>query len=338
MFHFKIESIRREIEGVYSIVLHPVEDGFTYLPGQFITFFYHHHGKEVRRSYSFSSIPSEPLTITVKRQDNGVFSRYLIDRAKVGDVLLGDKAAGFFILPVSTSFEQVFLFTAGSGITPVFSILKHLLFHCPDKKVVLIYSNSARDKTIFYDELIHLADDYKDRFILYFLFSNSAHLLEARLSKARVGELLQAYSISGSGRLHYICGPRAYMFMVGYGLVEAGVPDEAIKKEIFSFEKKEIRAKPLDTGKHTVNITIGSNTYSANVKFPESILHSALAMGVPLPYSCEVGQCGRCAAICTSGNIWMSQNEVLTPTDLKNSLVLTCTGFPIGGDVSLTIL
>jgi ring-1,2-phenylacetyl-CoA epoxidase subunit PaaE len=163
-----IKKIHEEIKGFKTFVF---EDGhnINYKPGQYLTLVATMNNEEVRRSYSITSSPylQEPLTIGVKRVENGLFSRLLIDNAKAGDELTTIGAGGFFILPQNTeAYKQVFFFAAGSGITPVFSLIKTTLHAYAHLSVVLIYSNASPSKTIFFGELMKLKKEFAQRFHL----------------------------------------------------------------------------------------------------------------------------------------------------------------------------
>ncbi|MDO9375426.1 MAG: ferredoxin--NADP reductase [Ferruginibacter sp.] len=318
---------------------HQVPD---YKAGQFLTFiFTRSNGEEVRRNYSISSSPvlDEPLTITVKRIANGEFSRYLCDIVQEGDELKVLGAAGFFLLPASTQFiNQLFFFAAGSGITPVISLIKTALFENPEQRLVLLYSNKKKATTIFYDKLIALQDQYPGRLIIEFIFSTTVNLLTARLNAHFLGTIIASHQqFPDEQVLFYVCGPLDYMRLVTIFLQTSGVPATHIRKEIFHIEQPTKRPQPPDQDEHKVTLHYHNSTYNFTAKYPTTILQAAKQQGIKLPYSCESGQCGTCVARCTSGKVWMYNNEVLTDDELGKGLVLTCTGFPIAGHVSLHV-
>lgn len=336
-----IEQIHEEIEGFKTFTFKDGH-GIEYKSGQYITFVRKTLQEETRRSYSIVSSPqlNEPLTIGVKRIENGIFSRELIDHAKPGDELLTTGAGGFFTLPNDMSnIQQIFFLAAGSGVTPIYSLLKTVLRFHPHIHVVLIYSNPSPPKTIFFQQLNELKQKFAERFHLQFLFSNSIDLLMARLNRELLVELTKAHSaFSFDQTLFYICGPEPYMRMCTYTLQEENVPKENIRKEDFAIHSKHLpKNLPPDTVSHFVSIQYGNENYQLKVEYPNSILKAAKKQNINLPYSCEVGRCGNCVAKCTEGKVWLSYNEVLTEKDLQNGLTLTCVGHPIGGDVKLKI-
>jgi ferredoxin-NADP reductase len=338
-----ITAIRQETPGVKTFLL-AAEDGSTisYAAGQFITFVLDHHGKEERRSFSISSAgaASNPLTITVKRVDNGIYSRFLHDKARVGDKLQTTGAAGLFTLPQNLEpYRQVFFFAAGIGITPIFSLIKSLLNTHSDAQAVLIYSSTNKEDTVFHKELDALAASYPHQFKIAYLFSSSFDLSRARLSKALLPVLMQEYgTVPKAQMLCYTCGSFAYMRMVIYALEEYGIPHPQIRKENFNTEvKPTIKAEPPDKDAHKVTIIHNGAQHQFTCQYPQTILQAAKHNGINLPYSCETGRCGSCAAICKSGKVWLSYNEVLMDVDLQHGSTLTCTGYPVGGDVVIEV-
>ncbi len=336
-----ITSIREEIPGVKTFTI-AGEDGapIPYTAGQFVTFVFNHHDKEERRSFSISTSPvhDESLSFTVKRIDNGAYSRLLTDRAAVGDKLYTSGAAGLFTLPADTSrYRQFLFFAAGIGITPIISLIKTILHTLPQKQVTLIYSNRSKEETVFYEELQRLLQKFPENFKVEFLYSTSFNLSRARLNKALLPVLLREYLVVPNDEvLVYVCGPFAYMRMVIWSLEEAGIPDDQIRKENFNTNDRQVhKVEPPDKGTHVATIKYNGGTYSFPVAYPDTILQAAKKNGLTLPYSCEVGRCGSCAARCTAGQVWLSYNEVLMDTDLKLGSILTCVGHPVNGDVTI---
>ncbi|RDC65789.1 ferredoxin--NADP reductase [Adhaeribacter pallidiroseus] len=317
------------------------ENKISYQAGQYLTLVRQTAVGEVRRSYSITSSPElqEPLTIGVKRIPNGIFSRQLVDYAQVGDQVYTTGAAGLFTLPlVTTSYQHVLFCAAGSGITPVYSLLKTILHAHPHLSVTLLYSNHSSADTIFKKNLDLLAQQFSERLQIEFLFSNNTYLSRARLHKTLLHTFMQQHVAAPPVQvLCYICGPINYMRMCTYALREAHIPAVNIRKENFSTDKPIIRHEPPDTEAHAVYINYGQQEYRLQVQYPKTILQTAKEAGLLLPYSCEAGRCGNCVARCTQGKVWLSYNEVLTDKDLANGLILTCVGYPVRGDVHLSI-
>lgn len=336
----EVTRIIAEAPGVKSFVLQPLDGEIQYKPGQFLTFlFKRRSGQEARRSYSMSSSPelNEPITITVKRVPNGEFSRILLDRLKTGEVLHTIGASGFFVLPEHLGdFQRYVFFAAGSGITPVFSLVKTLLHRYPEAKVLLLYSNTSA-VSIFFDQLVDLEKRYAQLEVV-FLFSDAKDLSKSRLSPALIDVLFHNYQITDFDKtLFYVCGPGGYMRMVWFHLLTLGVSIQHIRREIFHIQHPEIRPAPSDTARHVVRLIAANKEYVFSVQYPVTILQAAKLVNAPIPYSCENGQCGSCVAKCLHGTVWMAGNEVLLDEEIAMGKILTCTGFPVKGDVTLII-
>ena len=337
----QIQKIIRETTDTKSFVLKNVsEKEIHYEAGQFLSFvFENRNGAELRRSYSVSSskILKESLQITVKRIPNGAYSRWLFDDAKEGDILQSTGASGLFVLPVDlTKTSQLVFFAAGSGISPVFAMIKTVLHQSTQVSVKLIYSNRSPADTIFYNELKNLQEKFQDRLYIEFLFSAYSNTPRTRLNMGRIEEIATKYfSPSPNTTLFYLCGPFDYMRMITIVLRTEGVPENAIRKEIFHVEKPVNKPVPPDILPHTIVAQYQNETYTFISQYPQTILQTAKANGIPLPYSCESGQCGTCAATCVSGKVFMWRNYVLLDEEIAKGRILTCTGYAVGGEVKL---
>ena len=315
------------------------DHGIEYKAGQFLTLVHSEGVSELRRSYSIVSNPicNEPLAIGVKRIDNGVFSRWLVDHAREGQQLLSAGVGGFFTLPGNLeSFDSVFFFAAGSGISPIMSLLKSVLFGSEKTRAILVYSSNAMETTIYLEEIIRMEGLLPNRFLPIFLFSGSADLKKARLNRDILLQVLESEKAGKQKSLFYTCGPESYMRLVSFTLQEQGFPKEHIRKEDF-IPLKPTYTKPLppDKDSHMVELNFKGKLYRFMVNYPDTILTAAKKALVSLPYSCETGKCGNCAALCTKGKVWMSNNEVLMDDQVNAGYTLTCVGHPLNGDVKL---
>jgi len=330
----RITRITEETPQAKTFELEPLQlPALHYRPGQFLTLVFKTRHGDKRRSYSISSSPAlaEPLSITVKKLDNGEFSRFLIHHAKEGDVLHASGIGGFFTLPEKPeNYKDICFIAAGSGITPCFSLIKTLLA-TTTLPVKLIYSNRNADDTIFYSQLRDLEEAYSGRFQVKYLFSDSNDIYSRRLSKWLLDQLIESYFKEPERVLFYICGPFEYMQTVEITL-RVHTKEENIRKENYSALPRLTLPVPPDTSQRRVTIHTGGKIYDVNVKYPQSILKAAQEQHIDLPYSCEAGRCGSCVATCVSGKIWMAYNEVLVEKEVQNGRFLTCEGFPVFGD------
>lgn len=336
-----ITGIHEEVPEARTFTLKPERGELAYQAGQFLTFVFSTQSGLARRSYSFSSSPEckEPTAVTIKRMPNGLFSRPLFEGAEPGDKLtIAGGASGFFVLPPNlTDYERIFFLAAGSGITPVYSMIKSLLAGATQVPSILIYSNSSPDKTIFREKIERLERHHPDSLKVEWLFSNHHDLWRARLNKMNLENLLKKYMGQPARTLVYLCGPFDYMRMATIVLQSEGIPQDNIRREIFTPSIPVSPERPPDVLPHQVTVHMGGTAHLLKVQFPDSILATAKKQGVELPYSCEAGRCGSCVASCTSGRIWMKFNEVLTDREVNDGRVLLCNGFPFGGDAVVRI-
>jgi ferredoxin-NADP reductase len=339
-YQLQIIQIITETKDAKTFVLQPLNNWLpVYKAGQFLTLVFDTKYGEKRRSYSISSSPelNEPLSITIKKVENGEFSRLLLTHSKVGDILSTSGISGLFQLPENTDADQFFFLAAGSGITPCFSLIK-ILLHSTNKNVVLVYSNRSEEETIFHQQLLLLQKQFPERLIIRFLFS-SRGLLRNRLSNWLLQQLLKEYLPEDSAKtLFYLCGPFEYMQTATITLLSEGIPSHNIKKENFSSLPRKTKPIPPDTAAHLVTVHFQDQVHQLTVQYPNSILAVAKASHIPLPYSCEAGRCGSCAATCIKGKVWMAYNEVLLDDEIAAGRILCCQAYPINGDISIVFL
>lgn len=330
----RIVRIQPESSNANSYFLEPVDGpSVMYRAGQFLTLLLTHNGHEVRRSYSLSSSPGEALLrLTIKRVQNGEISRYLHDTLRVGDVLTSLHPAGRFTLGEDRAGDVVLL-GAGSGITPLFALLKDILNEESTRKVTLLYSSPNERSIIFRDELDRLQRQFSDRFQVLYLLSNASEDwagLRGRLNNVMLERLLPGL-IGDSNRetlRFYVCGPGDYMRMVQFTLVFSGFQLNQIRRENFVVEPVFVSPPPISAQDRTVLLRFRNRDIEIQVPAYKSILQAALDEGLTLPYSCRGGRCSTCAAKCVSGSVHMTINDVLTDHDLADGWVLTCTGYP----------
>ncbi|TDH27502.1 ferredoxin--NADP reductase [Segetibacter sp. 3557_3] len=324
----RITAIKQNTGDSKSFYLEPLTGALTYKAGQFITFMLEIDGKEVRRSYSFSSTPGiDPVPfVTIKRIQNGYISRHLFDHAQEGDVLDVLPPGGRFVLEETGTAHQFFI-AAGTGITPIFSLIKSVLHH-HHSKVTLVNQNTDEHRSMFRNELLLLKQQYPNRFTLVELFSQPLNeaIAPRRLNNWVVEQLLQQYA--GTTPVHfYLCGPIAFMQMVYITLRFIGYVDDQVSRENFTVSAVPPPPLMTDVTPKTVGVHLKNEYFRFPVAYPQNILQAALMHGVVLPYSCRGGRCSTCAAICKTGRVKMSINEVLTERDLRKGLVLTCVAF-----------
>jgi ring-1,2-phenylacetyl-CoA epoxidase subunit PaaE len=324
----RVSEIKKEALDTHTIFLQRTDGGpFSYIAGQFLTLLFPSHAaddREIRRSYSFSSTPGiDPVpAITVKRVPNGEISRHLLDHIHVGDTLKSLAPSGRFFLEEQAAVH--FFLAAGSGMVPIFSLLKQAL--AGDSRVVLISQFHDRESAPFYDALQILAASYGSGRLVWIdlLTIRNGRLTNGWLEEWLFG--LVARETFPETRF-YICGPPAFIRMGQFTLRTLGIPEAHIKKEHFTVEHIPAPPPVFDRTPRTVVVHDGNGDYSYHATWPDTILQAGEKHGIHLPFSCRAGRCSTCVARCIKGTIKMTNNEVLTDNDVREGLVLTCVGY-----------
>ncbi len=315
-----------------------------YQAGQFLTFLVNLHGTEYRRSYSFSSTPGvDPfMSVTIKRIANGEISRHIHRTWRVGDEVTSLLPSGRFTLTGLPGVERdIFFLGAGSGITPLFSLLQHALHFERAAQITLIYSSRNPQHTIFHQRILDLQRQFPERLTILWLFSDPGDEPVAfrRMSNSLLEMLAPKHLKHAREQAQFfICGPTEYMRMAQFTLTFMGFRADQLHKENFVVNTAVKISKvqvPDDTSVKQVLLRHEDKSQLLPVPGNETILHAALRQNVHLPYSCKGGVCGSCIARCTEGKVWMSVNEVLTDKELSHGLVLTCTGYAQSDSVTL---
>ncbi len=341
---FRVREIVQEAPGVATFFLEPVDGSvINYEAGQFLTFIIQDHGHEVRRSYSLSSAPLVDgfLSVTVKRVENGAASRYWIDFVRVGDEVSALPPAGRFTLAEEEQAPgEVVLIGGGSGVVPLFSLLKEILAGHPSTRVVLLLANSSEKHIVFYKQLTEWQKRFSDRLKIIHVLSQASDEwagLHGRLNNMRL-EYLVKQNVTGeySKARFFLCGPSGLMRTAAITLKFLGFEKEQIRKESFVIEKPLMPRVALSP--QYITLRIKGEEHRVYVAETETILDASLAAGIAVPYSCRGGKCSSCAAICRAGKVHMSINEVLTDREIEQGWVLTCTTYADDDQVVIDVL
>lgn len=345
----RVVSKIRETNDTCTFVLEPADDrgALNYLPGQYLTLLFQSNGREKRRAYSFSSCPEVDVlpAITVKRVVNGEFSNYLLQHVQTGDLLDAIEPNGLFVLP-EKPLHTLFFIAAGSGITPVFSQLKMLLYRNrpPVKKIVLYYANRDGANTIFKEKIDRWITEFPERFECVYFFSrekHAAHAMFRHLNNELLEDLLKTFfkgAISRAQRRNtqfYLCAPVPLMRMARMTLRTLDFPDEHIRQETFQPENRPVTRLRDTSITHDI-IVQGKNEHIEFQTFEgETILDAALRQGISLPYTCKSGVCFTCLARCTAGEVDVAFTEA-TKREGPGAMVNTCIGYAVSGQVELS--
>ncbi|HWF17451.1 MAG TPA: ferredoxin--NADP reductase [Acidimicrobiales bacterium] len=334
----RVKDVVGETHDASSFVLEVPDElraTFHYRPGQFCTFRVHVDGDEQLRSYSMSSTPeSDPdLTVTVKRVTGGLVSNWFLDHLGVGDVVALTKPAGVFC-PQDAAERPILAFCGGSGITPVMSIIKHVLA-TTGRSVRLLYANRDRNSVIFDSGLAALTDCHPGRLEVRHHFDAGGGFLTADDIDAFVGP-------NADNADCYICGPGPFMDLVEPVLVDLGVAPDRIFIERFLVEPQEKDAAAIASDARTAanlpdEVTVILEGKKAVVKYQpgDTLLETARRGGLRPPFSCESGNCATCMAFLKAGSVTMRANNALTPEEVDEGWVLTCQSLPLGQTVTV---
>ncbi len=336
-FHkLAIHSITRETPQAISIgfqIPSTLKETFTYQAGQYITLKTVLDGDEVRRAYSIcSSQGSDILRVTVKEVEDGTFSVYANHNLKEGDILEVAPPEGRFVIDSTfAKAKKTYLaFAAGSGITPVMSMIQTVLEQSSESNFVLVYGNKRPKETIFRDALLALRDQYKDRFSIEFIYSQSredgAHF--GRILKSTVNFVVKNKYASYDFDAHYLCGPEAMIKEVTTVLTTNNVSPSDIHFELFTTSEEETEITENLDGKSQLKILVDDEEFEITMDQDEVILDAALDQNIDAPHSCQGGVCSSCIARITEGTATMRKNQILTDSEVAEGLVLTCQAHP----------
>jgi ring-1,2-phenylacetyl-CoA epoxidase subunit PaaE len=339
----KVRQIIREVEDAKTFVFERTDGKpLIYKAGQFLTFMINLHGHEVRRSYSMSSAPGvdEHPSITVKRVPNGGISRFWIDQVREGDIFTTLFPSGRFVLEDVVPIKRdIVLVGAGSGITPLFSILKQTLTTEPDSYITLIYASRNVGNTLFWHQIMDWQARFPEHFQAIHIHSQPAddwNGIRGRINNTRLEQLVnKSLKFDKTNARFFICGPFDLMRSAEITLHFMGFSKDQIRKENFVITSASPPA--WVSNPHNIVLNFRQKLYHLHVPAHMTILDAALAQGIHLPYSCKGGRCSTCAAICKTGTVHMSVNEVLTDRDLSEGWILTCSSYIDSDNVTIEI-
>lgn len=353
-FHqLKVSKLTRETKDAVSLefeVPSHLQNEFRYTAGQYLTFSITIDGEEVRRSYSVCSSPltSANPVIAVKEVPGGKMSTYLNREVKEGDVIEVMPPMGkFTVIPDSSAANTYFLFGGGSGITPLLSIIKTVLFAEPQSKITLFYANRDKESIIFHQELEELAAKSDNLKVIYSLDNPAVDWMGYRgyLTESSVSEIVRTeLGLNYPIAKYFTCGPSPMMDVVVNGLESAGVRKENIFTEYFTAatkkESSEQTTEVSDDGsdeivERTIKVEVFGKQKDVTVKPEQTILIAAQDAGMDPPYSCTVGVCTTCRARLRSGRASMEEREGLSDAEIDLGYILTCQAHPLSDDVDL---
>jgi ring-1,2-phenylacetyl-CoA epoxidase subunit PaaE len=343
-FHrLTIRDLKRETADAVSIafdVAGGLGPDYRFTPGQYLTLRATIDGEDMRRSYSICSGPDDgELRIAVKRVEGGVFSDWVNRTLQPGDAIEVMTPTGRFGVPQAPGQSQARIhvgFAAGSGITPVLSILRGVLAREPDSRFFLFYGNRSTGEILFREALEELKDRFLGRLSVFHVLSQEEQdlpILTGRLDGDKVRRLLRLVVPAEAVDEVYLCGPEAMSREIAAVLAVLGVAPEKVHVELFvSALGGRPRPKPVaplpDAPSRTAMLTVDGKRREVPVADGESILDAALRAGMDLPYACKGGMCSTCRAKLVEGSAEMEVNYSLEPWELKAGFILTCQARP----------
>jgi len=346
-FHrLAVSNLRRESPDAVSLTFaipKELAGDYCFAPGQYLTLRTTMDGEEVRRSYSICSGPDDgELRIAVKKVDGGAFSSWAADELKAGDELDVMTPTGRFGVAPAPDAARVYVgFAAGSGITPILSIVKGVLAREPQSRFFLFYGNRSTAGMLFREALEELKDRFLQRFAVFHVISGEEQdipILHGRLDGEKVRVLLRSLVPAASVDHVFICGPTGMSDDIEATCREIGVAEDRIHVERFvSGLGGKPRAKTIvpasAPAKAVASLVMDGKRREVPVADGESILDAALRAGMDLPFACKGGMCSTCRAKLVEGDAEMEVNYSLEPWELKAGFILTCQARPVSDKV-----
>lgn len=353
-FHkVKVKSIVRETPDCVSVALDvpaDLREAFRFTQGQYLTFRRELNGEEVRRSYSICSSPLDnEWRVAIKQVPEGRFSSHAVQQLRVGEELEVMPPMGRFYTELHPEHQKLYVaFAAGSGITPVMSIVKTILLTEPGSQVYLIYGNRGRNSIIFKEQIEALKNKYVDRLSVYHILSREhgdADLFFGRIDKQKAQQFLQKIIPPQEIDEAFLCGPEEMILGVKEALTEAGVAPEKVHFEMFTSgeggqkrkaERQQQRPAGEDDKHSRVTVQLEGSKYPLEMSYyGDTILDALLERGIDAPYSCKNGMCSTCRCRVTEGTVEMDVNYSLSDTEVAKGYVLSCQARPTSEMVSV---
>ncbi|QRR02927.1 ferredoxin--NADP reductase [Dyadobacter sandarakinus] len=348
-YFLKVKEVEKETDEAVTIHFwHPINEVVAYRPGQFLTLLLPDGDKKVRRSYSMSSSPYTDVSpaITIKRVPGGYASNWLADYVKPGDVLETLEPAGnFFPKQADDQTRQVVFIGAGSGITPLFSILKSVLIVEPESEVFLLYGSRNEELIIFREKLQALQMKYANRLHIVHTLSQPVESWEGqrgRLNKTHILKIMESLpALNPQNAEYYLCGPEDLTHEAKSALEILSVPEAHIRKESFatasSAEPGAVTTEDDAVKTREITLFYEGTEYKLPVKPHETVLEAALNMDIDLPYSCQAGMCTACLGRCVSGKVHLDEEDALSKAEREEGFILTCVSHPMTDDVIIEV-
>ena len=345
----KVIDVRKETPDCVSILFDvptDLKEKFAFIPGQYLTLKTDIDSEDIRRSYSICSAPYEDeLRVAIKKVEGGKFSTYANELLEVGQAVEVMKPMGRFVSKSENKSGNFLFFAAGSGITPVISIIKDLLHNHPDSHVSLIYGNKGFDHIIFRETLEGLKNLFMDRFRLYHVLSREVQgeaLYNGRIDQKKCGEFIDSRILSLDNYDEcFICGPAEMIEAVRAELGSRSFPEDKIRFELFTTPGQNTTVKAVEKDEVIENasdVTVVIDGVEHNFKLSKdglNVLDAANQQGADLPFACKGGVCCTCRAMLEEGEVAMDVNYSLEPAEVEQGFILTCQAHPVSDNIKV---
>ena len=340
-FHsLKVLKIKEETTSSVSIsfdIPKNLKENYSYISGQYVTLRAKIKGDLVSRSYSICSSPkSGLLKVAIKAIENGLFSNYANEALRQGDLLEVSIPEGRFVYRGSENKETLIGIAAGSGITPIMSIVNDALSENDKNQFVLIYGNKTIGDTMFHSEIEDLKSSYPDRFFCHNIYSREKNQgsKHGRIDASFLNYCMDQHS-DLSFEKFFICGPEEMTLFLLEELKRLGYKKENLFFELFFSKLDSDDQLNLDSKSSIAKITCDFEDFEITVPEKMTLLDAALNQKIDVPYSCQGGVCSSCIGKITDGSATMIQNNILTDAEVKEGLVLACQAIPTSQSISI---
>ena len=334
-----VKATTRDSVAITFAVPEHLQNKFAYVQGQYLTLRTVIDGQEVRRSYSIcSAVQDKQLRIAIKKVAGGAFSNWAAAHLLPGSSIDVMPPQGHFHIPLEPSAgRRILAFAAGSGITPMLSIIKTMLLAEPLTRVTLVYGNRSSSGVMFKEELEDLKDRFLTRLNLVWVMSRETQEIElfsGRIDYEKTSQLLTQWVDPAGTDAAFICGPHDMMLAVTQALQDKGVDKSRIKAELFgtplAAKPRPLKAADAADEQCAVEVVLdGSRRSFSMPKTGVSLLDAGLKAGIDMPYSCKGGVCSTCRAQVVLGEVDMDNNFALEDYEVARGFVLCCQSFPV---------
>jgi ring-1,2-phenylacetyl-CoA epoxidase subunit PaaE len=335
-----IQEVKQETANAVSVLFkipENVQSDFKFTSGQYVTLQKEINGTEIRRAYSICSTPkSGAIRVSIKAVENGVFSTYATSHLKEGDEIEITAPEGRFLLNTEPN-KNYIAFAAGSGITPILSMVKSVLENESSSNFTLVYGNKTVVDTMFYKDLNVLKEKFSGRLKLHYIFSreNVKNQLQGRIDKSVTNYFVKNMYKETSFDAAFLCGPEAMIHEVSKTLESNKIAKENIHFELFTVSIDEEAADQVKEGTTIITVLLDDEKTTFTMQQTDDILAASLRNELDPPYSCQGGVCSSCLAKVTEGKAVMVKNSILTDGEVAEGLILTCQAHPTTSTITI---